>query len=127
MNHEAKIWIVLGMFVFFTSAGDVLMAKAMALVGDLGGIRQRHGTLVAIKVVFTSFWFWIAVLAMASSFFSLLTALNWADLSFVGPASSALTFILNTFAGKFYLKERVTARRWLAAGLVCIGVFLISH
>ena len=127
MKHAAEIWIVLAMFVFFTSAGDILMAKAMCLVGDLGEIRHREGTLAAVKRVFSSGWFWLAVSAMASSFFSLLTALNWADLSFVGPASSALTFILNTIAGKFYLKENVTGRRWIAAGLVCVGVFLISH
>lgn len=127
MRHGAAIWFILAMFVFFTSAGDILMAKAMCLVGDVGEIRQREGVLGAVKRVFSSGWFWLAVSAMASSFFSLLTALDWADLSFVGPASSALTFILNTFAGKFYLKEEVTARRWIAAGLVVVGVFLISR
>ncbi len=127
MNRRPEVWLVLALFVLSTSAGDVLMAKAMGLIGDLGKIREREGTFGAIRRIFVSGWFWLAVTAMASSFFSLLTALNWADLSFVGPASSALTFILNTFAGKFYLKEQVTGRRWLAAALVCVGVFFISR
>lgn len=127
MTRNPAIWVVLVMFVFFTSAGDVLMAKAMALIGDVGEIRKREGLFAVVRRIFSSGWFWLAVTAMASSFFSLLTALNWADLSFVGPASSALTFIVNTIAGKLYLKEAVNGRRWLAAGLVCIGVFLISR
>ena len=64
---------------------------------------------------------------MAASFFSLLWALNKADLSFVGPASSAMTFVTNTLAGKYFLKENVDKRRWTATALVCLGILLIAH
>jgi drug/metabolite transporter (DMT)-like permease len=35
--------------------------------------------------------------------------------------------VTNTIAGKIFLKENVDHRRWAAAGLVCIGVYLLAH
>jgi len=120
------LWIVVVLFALLTSAGDVLMSKAMSTIGDLGKLRSEHGTWTMLERIFTSGWFWLAITAMASSFFSLLLALNWADLSLVGPASSALVFITNTIMAKFFLRENVTRRRWSAALLVCAGVILIG-
>ena len=121
------IWLLVIGFVAFTTTGDVLLSRAMTHIGDMGLIRQRAGLPGVIRAVVTSGKFWIAILFMAASFFSLLMALNRADLSFVGPASSALTFITNTLAAKFFLKERVDRRRWSAALLVCIGILLIAR
>jgi drug/metabolite transporter (DMT)-like permease len=63
---------------------------------------------------------------MAAGFFSLLTALSWADVSLVGPASASLTFITNAIAGKYLLHEDVDRRRWLSALLVACGVALMA-
>jgi drug/metabolite transporter (DMT)-like permease len=48
-------------------------------------------------------------------------------LSFVGPASSAMVFITNTFAAKYFLREQVDRRRWAATLLVCVGILLIAR
>jgi drug/metabolite transporter (DMT)-like permease len=113
-------------FVAFTTTGDVLLSCAMTHIGDMGEIRRRKGIGAVITTVMANGTFWTAILFMAASFFSLLLALNRADLSFVGPASSAMTFITNTLAARFFLKERVDRRRWTAAGLVAIGILLIA-
>lgn len=120
------IWLLVIAFVAFTTAGDVLLSRAMTRIGDMDLIRQRGGIAAVIKTVATNATFWTAILFMAASFFSLLLALNRADLSFVGPASSAMTFITNTLAARYFLRERVDRRRWTAAGLVAIGILLIS-
>lgn len=125
-NIPLSIWPILVVFIVLSSIGDVLMSKAMTLIGDLGVVRREHGIAGAVGRVLGSGWFWLAISSMAGSFFTLLIALNRADLSFVVPASSSFSFILNTLAAKFYLRERVDARRWTAAGLVCVGVFLLT-
>jgi len=125
-NIPLSIWPILVVFIVLSSIGDVLMSKAMTLIGDLGVVRREHGMVGAASRVLGSGWFWLAISSMAGSFFTLLIALNRADLSFVVPASSSFSFILNTLAAKFYLRERVDVRRWAAAGLVCVGVFLLT-
>jgi drug/metabolite transporter (DMT)-like permease len=121
-----QIWLLVIGFVLFTTVGDVLLSRAMTIIGDMGAIRARSGIGEVIRRVVTNSGFWMAILFMAASFFSLLMALNRADLSFVGPASSAMTFVTNTLAAKFFLKEKVDRRRWTAALLVCVGILLIS-
>jgi drug/metabolite transporter (DMT)-like permease len=64
---------------------------------------------------------------MALGFFSLLTALSWADVSLVAPAAASLTFVTNAIAARFFLKENVDRRRWIAALLVFGGVALLAQ
>lgn len=120
------VWLLLIGFVVFTTAGDVFLARAMTNIGDLGELRKRQGSWVCVTSVLRSGLFWIAIVNMTASFFSLLTALNWANLSFVGPASSALTFVANIAAAQLFLREKVDRRRWFACVLVSIGILLIG-
>ena len=126
MTASWPVWLLLIGFVVFTAAGDVLLAKAMTRIGDLGELRKRAGIWRCVTAVLGSGLFWVAILNMALSFFSLLIALNWANLSFVGPASSALTFVANIVAARVFLREQVDRRRWLAAAMVCVGILLIG-
>jgi multidrug transporter EmrE-like cation transporter len=121
------VWLLVVGFVVFTTIGDVLLSRAMNRIGDMGTIRRERGLTAVVRTVVTNGTFWSAILFMAASFFSLLWALNKADLSFVGPASSAMTFVTNTLAGKYFLKENVDKRRWTATALVCLGILLIAH
>lgn len=126
MSASWAVWLLLIGFVVFTTAGDVFLAKAMTRIGDLGVLRRRAGMMACVSAVLGSGMFWLAIVNMALSFFSLLTALNWANLSFVGPASSALTFVANIAAARLFLNEDVDRRRWLAAAMVCVGILLIG-
>jgi drug/metabolite transporter (DMT)-like permease len=49
------------------------------------------------------------------------------NLSLVAPASASLSLVTNVIAGKIFLKENVDRRRWAAAILVCVGVYLLAH
>ena len=124
---SVAVWLLVIGFVGFTTIGDVLLSRAMNRIGDMGEIRRERGLFAVVQTVVTNGTFWSAILFMAASFFSLLWALNKADLSFVGPASSAMTFVTNTLAGKYFLKENVDKRRWAATALVCLGILLIAH
>jgi multidrug transporter EmrE-like cation transporter len=124
---SVAVWLLVIGFVTFTTIGDVLLSRAMNRIGDMDAIRRQRGFIAVIQTVVTNATFWTAILFMAASFFSLLWALNKADLSFVGPASSAMVFVINTLAGKYVLKENVDHRRWAATALVCLGILLIAH
>ncbi len=113
--------------VLTSTAGEVLTAAAMKAVGDLDVIRARSGLKGAIRAVLTCPLFFGGVFFLAVAFFSLLFALNHLNLSLVAPASASLTLVTNAVAGKLFLKENVDRRRWVSAGLVCIGVYLLAH
>lgn len=108
-------------------AGDVLTAGAMRKIGDLDEIRAHSGMTGAVTAVVSSPMFLLGVLSMALSFFSLLFTLSKVDVSLAAPASASITYIGNAFAAKFFLRENVDRRRWLAAAFVCVGVVLLSR
>jgi drug/metabolite transporter (DMT)-like permease len=113
--------------VLSSTTGEVLTAAAMKSIGDLDVVRARSGMKGAILAVVTCPLFFIGVGFLALSFFSLLFALNHLSLSLVAPASASLTLVTNAVAGKIFLKENVDRRRWSAAVLVCVGVYLLAH
>ena len=112
--------------VVFATIGDVLIAAAMRAIGDLDDIEAQRGLSGAILAVLSRPRFVLGVSFMALSFFSLLFALSHADLSLVAPASASLSFVTNAIAAKFFLRENVDRRRWIAALLVCAGVTLMA-
>lgn len=113
--------------VLSSTAGEVLTAAAMKSIGDLDAIRARSGLKGAIRAVVSCPLFFAGVCFLAVAFFALLFALNHLNLSLVAPASASLTLVTNAIAGKIFLKENVDHRRWAAAGLVCVGVYLLAH
>lgn len=113
--------------VLTSTTGEVMTAAAMKSIGDLDLIRAQSGMKGAIRAVITSPLFFSGVFFLAVAFFSLLFALNHLNLSLVAPASASLTLVTNAVAGKIFLKENVDRRRWAAAALVCVGVYLLAH
>jgi drug/metabolite transporter (DMT)-like permease len=120
-------WSAIVMVVIASTAGDILLAKAMRQIGDLGQLRQKKGIFAVVARVLGSAIFLLAVFFMAVAFFSLLVGLSWADVSLVAPAAASLTFVTNTAAARIFLKENVDRRRWIAALFVAAGVLLIAH
>ena len=123
----AAVWAGIAAIVITATAGDVLQARAMKEIGDLGAVRKSHGLLQVVRRVLASSQFMLGMLFMALAFVSLLVTLSWADVSIVGPASASLTFIANALAARVFLKEHVDRRRWLSALFVAAGVALLAH
>jgi drug/metabolite transporter (DMT)-like permease len=80
------------------------------------------GALIA--AVFTP---WIAVgIALLIGFFaSYLTALSWADLTFVLPAT-AFGNVIVALLSRFWLHEAVSPQRWLGVLLITVGVGFVA-
>jgi drug/metabolite transporter (DMT)-like permease len=125
MRH-AYTWGGILVIVLATVTGDVLLARAMKQVGDVGELRRRSNLLAVVVRVLRNPWFLLSIVAMSVAFFSLLFGLSWGDVSLVAPASASLTFVGNAAAAKLFLHERVDRRRWIAAALVACGVAFLA-
>src|SRR5208283_2938200 len=124
---SAATWGGIAAIVITATTGDVLQARAMKEIGNLGVIRKTHGVLEVVRRILNSPWFMAGLFFMALAFFSLLVTLSWDDVSIVGLASASLTFTANALAARLFLKERVVHRRWLGALFVACGVALLAH
>ena len=78
-----------------------------------------------IGAVFTP---WVAAgIALLIGFFaSYLTALSWADLTFVLPATAFGNVIVTLFA-RFWLHETISPYRWAGVALITIGVGFVAQ
>ena len=127
MTNLAYAWGAIGAIVLASTAGDVLLSKAMKQVGDVHELWERTGLFTVVGRVVSNPNFMLGILAMAVAFFSLLFGLSWGDVSLVVPASASLTFVANAIAANFFLHEKVDHRRWTAAVLVAAGVALLAR
>ena len=117
-------WLLVGIIVGSTVLADVLQSIEMKRHGAIDDFRPgKLGRIVATLA--KRGYLILAVVFMAVSFFAFMKLLSFADLSFAVPATAA-TFVLETIAAKFVLKESVDAKRWAGACLVACGVALLA-
>jgi drug/metabolite transporter (DMT)-like permease len=119
-------WSAIAAVVLTSAIGDLLLARAMKQVGDVGALWRRRGLWIVVGRILRNPYFLLGVMAMTVAFYSLLFGLSWGDVSLVAPASASLTFIANAVGAKIFLHERLDRRRWLAALFVAAGVALLA-
>lgn len=119
-------WSAIAAIVLASTTGDVLLARAMKQVGDVGALWRRAGLLTVAGRILRNPYFLLGIMAMTLAFYSLLFGLSWGDVSLIAPASASLTFVANAIAAKIFLHERVDRRRWMAALFVAAGVALLA-
>ena len=118
-----KTPLLLFSLIIFSSLGEILSARAMKQIGEIS-FRPKL-LLRTIPKFFTNLNLIVGVAFLAVSFFSFLSLLSYADLSFVVPLT-AIGYITNTIGAKFLLKETISAARWMGTILVTFGVAIIS-
>lgn len=117
-------WLLVGAIVGATTIADLLQSREMKRHGEVADFhpgrlaRMLAGLARRRNLIF-------AVFFMAISFFSFMTLLSMADLSFAVPATAA-SYVVETVLAKYVLKERVGPRRWAGALLVACGVALLA-
>jgi drug/metabolite transporter (DMT)-like permease len=126
-RRDIYTWAAIAAIVIASTAGEVLIARAMLRVGDVAKLRHAAGFVGAARAALRQPLLWAGVFFMAIGFFSLLVGLSWADVSLVQPASASLTFVTNAIAARLFLHERVDRRRWFAAVFVAGGVALLAQ
>ena len=101
--------------------GDTCLSRGMT---QLPPITLSHPATL-IVAVFTP---WIATgIALLIGFFaSYLTALSWADLTFVLPATAFGNMIV-VILSRFWLHETISWQRWLGVVLITAGVSFVAQ
>jgi transporter family protein len=104
--------------------GDLLTAYGMRRHGQVSefypsALRRMFARLARNGFVIGG------IVAMAFSFFALLSLLSISDLSFAIPATSA-SYLLETVLAKSLLREEVRWERWAGAALVAAGVAMLA-
>ncbi|HYE75353.1 MAG TPA: glycosyltransferase, partial [Blastocatellia bacterium] len=118
-----KTFLLLALLITFSSLGEILVAKGMQCVGDVPF--RLHDILRAAWRAVSNRYLPMGVFFLALSFFTFLSLLSYADLSYVVPLT-AVSYITNTIGAKFLLKETITKSRWIGTLLVAGGVSIIS-
>lgn len=113
-------YLVLAGVTVFAPVGDSLLSYGMKQVGNV----SWHD-LPELLLAVTNAWVALGILLLLGFFASYMTALSWADLTYVLPAGS-LGYVLLAFIAKFALHERVTLLRWLGIALVSSGVGFVT-
>lgn len=113
-------YLVLGGVSIFAPLGDSLLSYGMKQVGNIS-LRQPSHLLLAIN----NPWVAIGIVLLLGFFASYMTALSWADLTYVLPASS-LGCVLLALIARVALHEQVSLTRWLGIALVSSGVGFVT-
>ena len=71
-------------------------------------------------------WVIVGILCLLGFFASYLTALSWADLTFVLPAT-AFGYVVVALLSKFWLHETVSLYRWAGIVLIVCGVGFVAN
>jgi drug/metabolite transporter (DMT)-like permease len=114
-------WLILGIVMLTASIGDTLLSIGMKAAGPisvhhLGALLQALANPMVIAGIVLLLGF------MAAN----LTALSWADLTFVLP-STAFGYVIVAVLAHFWLHESISASRWCGIALIIAGVGFVAN
>ena len=114
-------YLILALVALCAPLGDTCLSRGMT---QLPLITLAHpSTLIA--AVFTP-WIALGIALLIGFFASYLTALSWADLTFVLPAT-AFGNVIVALLSRFWLHETISLQRWLGIALITIGVGFVAN
>jgi len=120
-----KTAIVLSVAVVANSVGSVCLSRGMRTFPspDASGIAWLFQ---AALQVFTNPWILVGIILLLIFLAAFLTALSWADLSFVLPAT-APGYILTAILSRLFLQEEISPLRWAGTILIVAGTWLVAR
>jgi drug/metabolite transporter (DMT)-like permease len=124
MTHHTlspRQYLILGFVGLSAPLGDTCLSRGMA---SLPPITLAHpGMLIA--AVFTP-WIGAGIALLIGFFSSYLTALSWADLTFVLP-TTAFGNVIVALLARFWLHEPISLQRWIGIALITVGVGFVAN
>ena len=115
-QYLTLIFIMLG-----ASLGDALLSRGMKQVGP---VSFDHLGLLLHALV--NPWVACGILVLMSFMGSYMTALSWADLTFVQPAT-AFGNVVTALIGRLWLHEAITPMRWAGIACIVLGVGFVAN
>jgi multidrug transporter EmrE-like cation transporter len=123
MSHRLKLGQYLVLLAVMLSAplGDSCLKRGMSL---LPPISLSHPAAL-IAAIFTP-WIAVGIFLLIGFFASYLTALSWADLTFVLPATAFGNVVIELIS-YFWLHEHISWQRWLGVFLITAAVGFVAQ
>lgn len=123
MKHtlSPQRYLILLAVMLTASVGDTLLSHGMNQVGPVS--LHHLGTLFA---ALRNPWVIGGIVLLLGFFASYLTALSWADLTFVLP-STAFGYVVVALLSRFWLHEHISAYRWAGIILIVCGVGFVAN
>jgi len=110
-----KYFVLLGVAVF-GAIGDSLLSRGMKSFGEVSPQQ-----ILQIFAAVLNPWVFVGIFFLLAFMAAYLTALSWADLTYVLPAT-AFGYVFIALIAKFFLHEQVSTMRWLGIVLISVGV-----
>jgi drug/metabolite transporter (DMT)-like permease len=111
--------VILSMVVF-GSSGDALLSHGMK---TSGAIDIHH--LMNVFAMLPNPYILLGIFSLIVFMWSYMTALSFADLSYVMPAT-AISYVVMTLLSIFWLHEHVGRERWSGILFIVLGVGLVA-
>jgi len=128
MVHEHRLRIktlfTVLLMVVCANVGDLLLKRGMTQIGavHVSPDGLRHALLSTVL----SGTIWLAILFLLGFTFCYMSAVSWADYSYVMPAG-AFGYATQTLLAIVVLHEAVTVKRWVGVFVICFGVMLVGQ
>ena len=113
-------YLVLAGVTVFAPAGDSMLSYGMKQVGRIS-LNHLQGVVTAVL----NPWVAVGILLLLAFIILNMTALSWADLTYVLPATS-LGYVLVALIARFGLHEHITPLRWMGIVLIACGVGFVA-
>jgi drug/metabolite transporter (DMT)-like permease len=119
-----KTVLVVSLAVIAQATANTLLSKGMKVIASMPAFSDGF-SLMMLAYALKSPFIWGGIILLILFFACFLSAVSWADLSVVLPAT-AIGYILNVFTGNYFLGEPVSHTHWLGSVFIVLGVFLVS-
>jgi drug/metabolite transporter (DMT)-like permease len=113
--------MILGLVSLCAPLGDACLSRGMI---KLPAISLDH-PISLIAAVLTP-WVCLGIALLIGYLASYLTALSWADLTFVMPAAGFGNIVV-ALLSRFWLHEPISLERWAGIVLITVGVGFVAH
>jgi uncharacterized membrane protein len=128
MSHEHRLrfktLVMVLLMVVCANTGDLMLARGMKQIGNVE--ISVPGLQHALWMTIQNASIWIGILFLIGFTLSYMTAVSWADYSFVMPAG-AFGYAVQTGLAIVVLHEVVSPKRWIGVTLICVGVLLVGQ
>ncbi len=114
-------YAILGLVALCAPLGDTCLSRGMTRLPPMTLAHPQS----LIAAVFTP-WTGVGIALLIGFFASYLTALSWADLTFVLPAT-AFGNVIVALLSRFWLHEPISLQRWAGIALITIGVSFVAN
>ncbi|HUA99222.1 MAG TPA: EamA family transporter [Terracidiphilus sp.] len=114
-------YLVILSVVIFSPIGDAFLARGMK---QTGAIDVHH--LLHVFAAVADPWVVLGIASLIAGMASYMTALSFADLTYVLPAT-ALGYVNMVLIAHLWLGERISLVRWAGITLIAMGVGVVAR